>query len=182
MIFNDEDTIHYIIRRHWLVFAIKMLVLALGALVPLAGALALPQEALEEIVQVVPQTDLSFAFLYVLWLILLWHGAFVYWTNYHLDVWLVTDSRFIDIEQKRLFRREATSVRLEKIQDVTVSVRGFLETIFGFGTITVRTAGDNPDIVIKTAANPYVAKEQILDMSSRAIKRLGASMLSTSQL
>jgi uncharacterized membrane protein YdbT with pleckstrin-like domain len=94
-------------------------------------------------------------FFYSLWLLFLWASFFVQWTKYYLDVWYVTEKRIIDVAQKKIFDREISNLRFDKIQDVTIDVHGFIPTLLGFGNIKVQTAGeDNKDFMMDTVRHP----------------------------
>jgi uncharacterized membrane protein YdbT with pleckstrin-like domain len=88
------------------------------------------------------------------WFLLIWIRFFATWTDYYLDVWIATDKRIIDIEQKGFFNREVSQCRYEQVQDVTVDVRGFIATILDFGDIHVQTAGEKREIIIRGVAHP----------------------------
>jgi len=75
--------------------------------------------------------------------------------DFILDVWMITDSRIINIEQKALFAREASELDIDRIQDVTAEVRGILPTIFGYGDIYIQTAGEKERFVFRTVQHPY---------------------------
>lgn len=62
--------------------------------------------------------------------------------DYYLDVWIITNQRIINIEQKGLFARIISEQRLSRIQDVTSEVKGILNTLFGYGNVFVQTAGE----------------------------------------
>jgi hypothetical protein len=59
---------------------------------------------------------------YAVWVLILWVVFFIEWTDYYLDLWVITDRRIIDVEQKGFFHREVTSFAFNQIQDVTVSL------------------------------------------------------------
>ena len=52
--------------------------------------------------------------------------AFIEFTDYYLDTWIVTTERIISIEQKGLFERTASELDLISVQDATAEVHGFL--------------------------------------------------------
>jgi len=180
MIFSNQldhgEKISVIIRKHWLIYAFNVAALVLAALIPLIlGALA-PQSIQDGLIA----SGVSGAFLiymYVMFLILLWVLAFVSWTTYFLDTWIVTNRRIISIDQKTLFERTVTTVMLEKIQDVTVHVDGVLPTLVGFGTLILHTAGDGEDIVISFAAHPQYAKDRIIEMQKAALSKMSTSSM-----
>lgn len=158
---EEGEKLLVVIRKHWLVFILTALAIGFGALLPLLAVSFLPPGTLE-VIFVSANASSAGAFLYYCWLLGLWILLFVSWTTYFLDVWVVTDRRIVDIDQKTLFRRGMITARIEKIQDITVEVHGVLETLFGYGKMIIFTAGDNPDFIIENAAHPYDAKEKIL--------------------
>ncbi len=109
-------------------------------------------------------------YFYLLWLTFIWILFFLAWTDHYLDVWIITDRRIIDIEQRGIFNREVSNLRLDRIQDITVSVKGFLPTLLSFGDLHVQTAGHKVEIIFRNAINPYHAKEIINRLHDQEIK------------
>lgn len=83
------------------------------------------------------------------------------WMDYYLDMWIITNERIIDIEQHGLFNREISEIPLHRVQDVTIQVRGIIETLLGFGTIRIQTAGER-EFDIRFVPHLYKAKDIIL--------------------
>ncbi len=109
-------------------------------------------------------------FFYSLWLLALWVMYFVEWTDYYLDVWVVTNHRVVDIDQAGLFSRDVATVRLEDIEDITVEVHGMLETFLKIGMITIQTAGSRNEFYLKNANNPEEAKQMIYSLVTESRK------------
>ncbi len=162
VLFNTEEKFIAEVRRHWFVFALESAGALSAALIPaglLYFLLSLSGQAM---------TSRLFylgLFFYLLWLLFVWLYFFLAWTDYYLDVWIITDRKIIDIDQKGLFHREISSFRLDHIQDVTIETTGFIETLLKFGRLHIHTAGDGHDFVLEAAANPEVAKQIILDLA-----------------
>ncbi len=97
--------------------------------------------------------------IYFAYLLLLWVGFFVEWTNFMLDTWILTDERLIDIEQLSLFSRRVSTLSLDRIQDITTTELGLLETFFGIGTVLVQTAGETQEFEIYGVKNPNKVKD-----------------------
>jgi len=108
--------------------------------------------------------------IYFLYLALLWVLIFTVWTNYYLDMWILTDKRLIDVEQKNIFSREVSSLRLDRIQDVKVEVVGFVDTMLNIGSVHVQTAGSEKEFVIFKAKEPDKIKELILAEHNKQIE------------
>jgi len=96
------------------------------------------------------------------WLLLVWIAGFMIWTDYYLDVLILTNKKIVDIEQQGLFAREVSSLPLGKIQDVTVGTQGILATFFHFGNLKIQTAGASPEIIVRYLRDPSGVKEEIM--------------------
>src|SRR4030042_6750597 len=75
---------------------------------------------------------LLLASVFYLFILLYFFNSFI---DYYLDVWIVTNKRIINIEQKGLFHREIAEHNLDKIQDVTGLQKGIFSTFFSFGDV-----------------------------------------------
>jgi len=104
-----------------------------------------------------------FIFCYSLFLIFIWSFIFIFWTDYFVDSWLITDSRVIDFELKGLFHTDVASVGLENIQDVKVKLVGFIEHWLKIGDIYLQTAGNNKEFVIRGVCRPEEMKAKIFE-------------------
>lgn len=164
------ETLILIVRRHWFIFFAETLLIVALAAGPLLFVAILPGSVADALFA----SDRAAAvagFLYLLWLIVLWIILFLRWTVYFLDVWLVTDRRLVDIEQKWLFHRTLLTARLDRIQNVSIDVEGIFATLIGFGDVKILTAGDDPDIIIRTARDPGRVKERILELHNSVLER-----------
>lgn len=143
---NDDERIIFKTRKHWIIvvrdsigtafvgvfpFAIFWAVLALG-LVPR---------------MLFDQANLIL-FAAALWLLVIWMALIVLWTNYYLDIWIVTNRRIFNIEQVTLFQRRVATWGLERVQEITVKNENFMQTLFGYGTIQVETASPTDENAI----------------------------------
>lgn len=148
------------VRRHMFMLYTKMAFLLILFFVPL-GLSPVLATAIDKVMGGT-YGNILMGFLFMLWCLFLWVLFFFYWTDYYLDVWIVTNKRVFDIEQKSVFRREISVTRLEQVQDVTVSINGIFATFMKFGNIHIHTAGSEIDFTIKNAANPMMVKETIM--------------------
>src|SRR3989339_835751 len=67
-----------------------------------------------------------------------YYGYFV-WSR---DKYIITDQRVVDVEQNTFFSRSQREASLEKIQDITLEIKGFWGSAFNFGSIVIQTAGE----------------------------------------
>ena len=160
--FQAGEQLIYKIRKHWLVFAVEVAVLGLLAVIPALLLVFIYRLGVIPGVEFFTQIGLAWiVFGYSLWLIILTHLVALIWTDYYLDVWLVTNQRVIDVEQLGLFHRQIASFRLDLIQDIKILIPGFLATVLKYGNLHIQTAGDFREFKIKSVANPYRLKEII---------------------
>ena len=90
--------------------------------------------------------------LYYLFILLFAFNAFI---DFNLDVWIVTNKRIINIEQKGLFNREIAEHTLERIQDVTGTQKGIWQTFFSYGEVYIQTAGEVQRFIFHKVDNPF---------------------------
>ena len=100
-------------------------------------------------------------FYQLLWIQILWIMFFITWTNYYLDVILVTNKRVVDIEQLGLFSRDIAEIRLESIQDIKSEVLGFISSLFKMGNLHIQSAGQTKEILLRNMPEPEKIKDAI---------------------
>jgi len=96
----DEEIIFFL-RRHSFILWRVLLVYFFLALAPLAAYFIIKDELGFEL-----QSELGLIFIRLLiitFYLFLWLFLYYSWLDYYLDVWLVTNYRVINIEQKRAF-------------------------------------------------------------------------------
>jgi uncharacterized membrane protein YdbT with pleckstrin-like domain len=157
---RENETVELIIRKHWFVVAKEVVIFIILLIVPIIVLIFLPPlltqfNADENIINPLINFFLS---LYVL---IPLAYLFLMWMDYYLDMWIITNERIVDIEQKGLFNREISEIPLHRVQDVTIHVNGIIETLLRFGTIKIQTAGER-DFEIRFVPNLYKAKDIIL--------------------
>lgn len=108
-----------------------------------------------------------FSLLESLFFLLAWVIFFLIWIDYYFDVWIVTDQRIINIEQKGLFARIVSELELEKIQDITTDVKGIIPTFLNYGNLYVQTAGEMERFVFRNIPNPYSIKDLIMALQKK---------------
>jgi hypothetical protein len=90
----------------------------------------------------------------IFWYILTFIYAFGKFLNWYFDVFIITDRRLVDIKFNNLLNKHFAEVDLDRIQDVSSSVKGILGTFFNFGNILVQTASEINQITFRDVPNP----------------------------
>ncbi len=166
------EHIEHAIRRHWFVMLFPIISSIILIVIPLLSLWFFVR--FEPLVEFFGQISFSAevgwaaSAFYLVWLVLVLVFLFVQWTEYYLDVWLVTNRRLIDVNQHSVFNRSVKSLRFERVQDITVEVRGILATLLRFGDVHVQTAGATREIIIKQVREPYSLRKIILGSHDKA--------------
>jgi len=159
----EGEKIILLVRRHPFVIFIKIGFWLLVALLPPIFFLFL-NTAIKAAIPTALYLPLlytvgSLFYLYV-WLFLVF--SFV---DYYLDVWIITNERILDIEQKGLFNRIASEQKLYRVQDITAEIKGFFQTILNFGEVYVQTAGEKQRFVFRQVYRPEHVAKKIIDLA-----------------
>lgn len=167
---HDEKVILEV-RRHWFVLLAQSLPLVFLMFFPLAIKIGLEVTGLADIVVLGKNIETLITIATAVWIWFIWIAFFIVWTDYYLDILMLTNKRIIDIEQKGLFSREISTFRLDRIQDVTVKVNGVIPTFFNFGDIHIQTAGEVPEISVKSIPDPHKVREIVSRAQDGAIEK-----------
>src|SRR3990167_816012 len=100
----------------------------------------------------------------VIYYMFIWTYFLIVWVDYYLDIWIVTNQRIMDIEQKGLFSRQVSEFSISRVQDVTVDVIGIMPTLFHYGDVHVQTAGEARQFIFRDIKNPQKVKDVILKL------------------
>lgn len=157
---SSSEKVLLVMRRHWFVLIGPIAVFVFLLIAPPLALVALPAyyPKLADPVLEVPAN-----FLLAVYIAALLTYMLVAWLSYYLDVWIVTGERIIDVEQHGLFHREVSEIAMDRVQNVTVEIPGFIATALGFGTIRIQTAGLG-EFVITEVPHCDRAKEIILKL------------------
>lgn len=126
-------------------------------------------------------TVLPFFFLFPLWrqgswgalVFFVWlsSGAFMLcrlYLKWARTVFVVTDMRVVDCDQRGFFYRIVTEARFEQIDEVSVQVKGMNATLFHYGTLQLKLHGEAADIEISCVNHPEHIANLINDLRSHS--------------
>lgn len=138
---NQKPNEHVLmfLRRHWIAVVKIIIVNLFLAIIPLVFYIGVANYT------TILDTDVYFALFvllvsaFYLFVVLF---AFSNFVDYYLDVWIVTNQRVINIEQKGLFSREVSEKELGMMQDITSDVEGFWATVLNYGNVYIQTAAE----------------------------------------
>jgi len=157
----EDEKVTYVVRKHWFIFAreafILLFLLFLPGLIALVGKIL----SIEYTFEISGGIVNLFVILSSIFFLFVWMMFFILWTDYYLDILVITNKHIFDVQQKSLFSRELSIFRLDKIQDITAEVNGVIQTFLSFGTITIQTAGEDKDFIVRGVPKPFELKDSI---------------------
>jgi hypothetical protein len=156
---QQNEHIIKIIRKHWIVLLGQFISHVFLALLPVILFLII--NGLFDISWATLGYKLALIGVMIYWLAL-WISFFIFWTDYVLDTWVLTNQRLIDIEQLGLFNRRISTLSLDKIQDVTTQQIGILDSLLHTGQVIVQSAAINHEFHIPNAKDPLDTKNLIM--------------------
>lgn len=166
---HPGEKLEFSVRRHPIVFLKPILLLLVLA--------ALPYVAFEVIfggvMPALPHPLLAVALRLGLsvYALSIWILFFTQFTDYYLDINIVTNDRIIDINQKGLFGRSVAELDLTRIQDVHSEVKGIIPTLLGYGLVEVQTAAAEENFRFEQVPDPHRIRQRILELAALDRKR-----------
>lgn len=76
--------------------------------------------------------------------------------------WIVTSDSITQIQQTGLFRKQTSQLSLENLEDVTFEQSSLIQTLFGFGTLKVETAGEHSKFQFPFCPKPQQCAVEII--------------------
>ena len=166
------EKILLVCRRHWLIFAFAVVqfivIMVVVLMAPVISKFFFPE--------IISNYDRLIFLFAALILEILWVIFFLIITDYYLDVWIITDHRLIFTELQGIFSRTVSSVNLRDIQDVSVSVRGVIQTIFKFGDVRTQSAGTAGEFIFRQVPKPYRVQEIILNIREKFLREISKNL------
>lgn len=157
---EPNEKVIYLLRRHWIILAKIITFYVFWLIIPLIlkGYIAELAKDMVTDLAIFPVLKLIISLYYIYVVTFFYHA----WLDYYLDVWIVTNKRVVNIEQKGLFHRVIASHRLYRIQDVKAHVKGIWPTFFHYGNVDIQTAGAEGHFEFKQVPNPYAITRKVI--------------------
>ncbi|MCR4313667.1 MAG: PH domain-containing protein [Candidatus Uhrbacteria bacterium] len=83
-------------------------------------------------------------------------------------VFLITDRRVVDYDQRGFFYRIVMEARFEQMDEVSVQVKGIVATLLRYGTLRLKLRGAAADIEIERVKHPEHLADLINDLRSES--------------
>lgn len=97
----------------------------------------------------------------------------------YCNTFVLTNKRLIDIEQKGIFSRTISEIPFRKIDEVLLKRKGIFQTVFGYGTLTVRVKNSPLQLELRHIKQPQETfqlinglMEEDEEQKSNAVKKI----------
>ncbi|HYF05341.1 MAG TPA: hypothetical protein VEA59_04175 [Patescibacteria group bacterium] len=158
---RPEEKIYIVVREHWVLLLLKVLVWVLLVVIGLLFWYYVPAQFVELqsgtpaiIVSLISQVYVLFLAVYL----------FLVFVMYYLNIHIITSERIVDIDQKGLFHHRISELHIEKMEDATSEVKGVLGTLFNYGDVYIQTAGNTEHFDFENVPDPGALVKIILDL------------------
>lgn len=149
---HEGEIVELVFRRYPIVLRKTIL---LGLMIILIGILPLWRWPLSN-------WTLKTALIVAILVLAYWLHAVVCW---YYSIFIVTNQRIIEVQQKGFFNRKVREFGLDKIQNVNYHIKGIQATLFNFGNINVQTYVG--DMVMDTIHRPVQTHQKIIEVVHR---------------
>jgi hypothetical protein len=157
---RESETVLRVIHRHWFDILTHFIIIAIF-LSLLFGSLSLLPILYPNWLGT--EAERFTLFIENSLMLIVWLYAFLVWIDYFFDVWIITNERVINIEQKGLFSRSVSELKFSRIQDVTSEVHGLIPTMLNFGDVSVQTASEEDNFLFRRVPDPYHIKDVLME-------------------
>lgn len=166
---NPGEKVEFSLRRHPIVFIGPTLVFLFLAIAPFIARAIFLQGGSLNVGN--PLAEAGLKLFIAIYYLGIWIFFFSEFTDYYLDIDIVTNDRIIDIVQKGLFGRSVAELDLTRVQDVESEIKGIIPTLLDFGTVVVQTAAEKENFRFEQVPHPHKVRQRILEMAALDRKR-----------
>lgn len=167
---HPGEKVEFSLRRHPIVFLGPTLIFLFLAAAPFAARFIFLQDG-SPISLANPLAEAAFKLFVAVYFLGIWIFYFSEFTDYYLDIDIVTNDRIIDIVQKGLFARSVAELDLTRVQDVESEIKGIIPTLLDYGTVVVQTAAEKENFRFEQVPHPHKVRQRILEMAALDRKR-----------
>lgn len=173
---DDSEVVQRVIYKHLfsvlpfllvalLLFFVGLFLVYAGA----AGILKLPESALKGLPDSTFQLPYSLiGVVLVVLAVFLWLASIYVWRQNQM---ILTDENVVDVDQRGIFLKHISTLRLSRVQDISVVVKGPMQTLFRYGTIHIQTAGTKENFEFDYVPDPYEVKAYMVNLFEEFVEK-----------
>ena len=166
---KQGEKVEFSLRRHPIVFLGPIFIFLILAAIPYGAKMIIFGDAPLALAH--PFLHIGLRLFVCIYYLSIWIFFFSQFTDYYLDINIVTNDRILDIEQKGLFGRSVSELDLTRVQDVHSEIKGIIPTLLNYGTVEVQTAANEENFVFHQISDPHKVRQRILELAALDRKR-----------
>jgi len=166
---HTGEKLEFSLRRHPIVFLGPIFVFLILAAIPYAAKLIIFGG--EALVLAHPFLNIGLRLFVGIYYLSIWIFFFSQFTDYYLDINIVTNDRILDINQKGLFGRSVAELDLTRVQDVHSEIKGIIPTLLNYGSVEIQTAANEENFHFEQIPHPHKVRQRILERAALDRKR-----------
>lgn len=159
---QPNEKIILVVREHWFRLFIKILVIAILAILPFAMRYLLG-DAVTDFLDTERGAAITSVILQIYYIALV-IALFIIWILYYLNMHIVSEERIVDIDQVGLLNHMVSELNVETIEDVTGHTVGLFGNILDYGTVYIQTAGATERFEFDKIPHPGHVAQIILEV------------------
>lgn len=166
---QPEEEVVFFLRSHWFVILPIILGFITVIILPFASYLLLLnfQPGFLDI----QSNFILFLLIVSIFFLYAWLFLFQNFADWYLDIWIVTNKRIINIQQRGLFGRVMSELMLYNVQDVSSEIKGFIPSMFDYGNVHIQTAAERTRFDFNDIEHPSFIAKRVLELASEERER-----------
>ncbi len=140
-----------VVKRHWLVYVILMLVFLAGLLFTIITYTVFWAQTFVHLINIV--FWMAFSIL-----------LYIKWLDHELDMYAITNNRIIWIDQIAFLNRTVTECNLWQVQEVNSKTKWLFANMLNYWTLTILTAWNATNMQMDFAPNSMQEARKILNI------------------
>lgn len=163
---EESDKIIIFTRKHWAAFLATLLIMIFAAFLPWVLLFISNFSQGEFLAGGGSVIVILMGVFY-----LIWAGvSLVLWISFYCDFIVVTERSIFSVKQEGIFDRQITEISLLRVQEGNSEIKGFLGTIFAYGSVVIQTASEKEKAIFENLPNPYEINQKILHLHENLVR------------
>lgn len=162
---EEDEIIELFLRQHWVTNVPWLFLVFLGAILPLLIVIFLPQLDIlfgGPISSIFPLNYwLAITISWYLFLLAFSIESFLQW---YFNIYIITNLHLIDINFYSLINQDVLEIGLENIETAAFRRQGITRSLFNYGDVIIKTAGEKDEITFLAVPFPDIVVDRINDL------------------
>lgn len=161
---GDDEQVLLVVHKHWMEFVRDVSLFLVAGLV-VCSLLLIFRGAVLTASDIVVRAVVTY--LVPLSFLILWTTLALVWTNYYLDMLVVTDRRVFYTSQSNFAQRTARQWYIADILRAGVRFENFIQSFFNYGSLEIAARTDDELTIVTGVPNPEYVSAIILKQDDR---------------